>query len=276
MPDPRLDPSRYPERRPLRDYAEPEWQTFNALPPPSAKLGFPATETATATAIGTEVKLATWQKRLGAFALDMAAGLGVAYLAQGVAALLGASGSGMDVVGYSAFFLTWMINRGYLQSRPQGQSLGKWLMSIKVIDPETDQSPGIIRSVAREGVTSIFLLTEALLVPLAADSLFAVFDKEKRQSIHDRAGRTLVVEGEGFDLDEKALAALSEVLDGEALADLKASLKDLADQAQENETIAEITDQVKLLSRQVQRSSQRTRKNLGNWLENIKEKFDNW
>ncbi|MEN9206337.1 MAG: RDD family protein [Thermostichales cyanobacterium SZTDM-1c_bins_54] len=276
MVDPRLDPSRMPERRPLRDYAEPEWQTFNALPPPSAKLGFPVTETATASEIGTQVKLATWQKRLGAFALDMAAGLGVAYLAQGVASLLGVGAASVDVVGYGAFFLTWLINRGYFQSRPRGQSLGKWLMSIKVIDPETDQSPGIVRSVAREGVTSVFLLTEALLVPLAADSLFAIFDKEKRQSIHDRAGRTLVVEGEGFDLDEKALAALQGILDGETISDLKAALKELAEQAQENETIADVTDQVKLLSKRVQQSSQATRKQVGNWLENIKEKLDNW
>ncbi|GAB4214416.1 MAG: hypothetical protein OHK0012_12440 [Synechococcales cyanobacterium] len=276
MPESRPDPSRYPERRPLRDYAEPEWQTFNALPPPSAKLGFPATETSTATQVGTEVKLATWQKRLGAFALDLGAGLGVAYVAQGLASLVGAGAGAVDMVGYATFFTAWMVNRGYFQSRPEGQSLGKWLMSIKVVDPETEQSPHVLRSVAREGVTSIFLLTEALLVPLAADGLFAAFDKEKRQSIHDRAGRTQVVEAEGFDLDDKAIALLKDVIDGETLSDLKETLGDLVEQAQENETVADVSDQVKQVGKQIQRTTQGSRKQVASWLENIKEKLDNW
>jgi hypothetical protein len=73
---------------------------------------------------------------------------------------------------------------------------------------KTEASPHLVRSLAREGVLSLFILTAALLVPLAADGLFAFFDKEKRQSIHDRAGRTLVVESEqGYHLDEKVPAA---------------------------------------------------------------------
>ncbi|MDX2273100.1 MAG: RDD family protein [Cyanobacteriota bacterium] len=289
MTDPKPFPERpkYPPKTEQLDQAE--WQTFSALPPPLPKIGIPQPEVSTppktstqsqAAAVATGVKLATWQKRLGSFALDFGIGLGAAYLAQGVAALFGAGGGAVDMVGYGAFFAAWLANRGYLQSRPEGQSIGKWLLNIKTIDTETEQSPHVIRSVAREGVLSVLILTEALVVPLAADALFALFDKEKRQSLHDRAGRTQVVEAEtGFHLDEKAVKLLQEMVQGEATADVKQALTDLLAQAKRNDTVADLSDQLERLRKEMDQNTRHLRQQSGKqaqtWVDAVKKKLDN-
>lgn len=193
-----------PERRPYRplpkdtrEFASRERQVFEALPPPVQAPAPAPAPVATTDA----PQLAPWRRRVGAFAADFALGLGVSYAAQGLVSLVGGD---VAVIGYAAFFGTWMVNRGYLQSQKPGQSFGKWLFSIKAMDTETEAPPSLVRSVAREGVSSVLILTEALVVPMLADALFATFDPDKRQSLHDRAARTTVVEAEdGFDLDEK-------------------------------------------------------------------------
>ncbi len=294
-------PNRQPERpRPSqrretkpREQAEAQWQTFTALPAPEAKLGFPdqetqarttsaqqtETQTQTQTAIEPQTKVATWRKRVGAFALDFGFGLGVCYLAQGAAALFGAGAESVNMVGYGTFFGTWLVNRGFFQSRPQGQSFGKWLLNIKTIDTETEQSPTLIRSVAREGVTSLFILTEALAIPLIADGLFSVFDKEKRQSLHDRAGRTQVVEAEeGFHLDEKAKQYLQDLTQGDTADDIKAIAADLLEIARRNETVADITDQVSRMGKDLNQNTRSIRQGTGKqvktWVDTVKKKID--
>jgi len=179
------------------------------------------------------------------------------------------------------FFAAWLVNRGYFQSRPAGQSLGKWLLNLKTLDPETEASPHLVRSLAREGVLSLFILTAALLVPLAADGLFAFFDKEKRQSIHDRAGRTLVVESEqGYHLDEKVLRLLQEILEREATEDVKLAARDLLRKAQRNEAVRGLSSQLGRLRQDVGRNTrslrQQTSKQVKSWLASLKEKLDNW
>jgi hypothetical protein len=159
--------------------------------------------------------------------------------------------------------------------------LGKWLLNLKTLDPETEASPHLVRSLAREGVLSLFILTAALLVPLAADGLFAFFDKEKRQSIHDRAGRTLVVESEqGYHLDEKVLRLLQEILEGEATEDVKLAARDLLRKAQRNEAVRGLSSQLGRLRQDVGRNTrslrQQTSKQVKSWLASLKEKLDNW
>lgn len=209
MSEPQRRPLR-PERRDPREFALPEARRpFEALPPPvQAPAPAPAPVAAPTTA-----KLAPWRRRIGAFAADFALGLGVSYVAQGLASAVGGDAA---MMGYMAFFGTWLVNRGYLQSQKPGQSFGKWLFSIKTIDTETEAPPTVVRSVAREGVSSVLILTEALVVPMLADALFAAFDPDKRQSLHDRAVRTTVVEAEeGFDLDEKLVSLWQELTDSE-------------------------------------------------------------
>ncbi|MCF2971067.1 RDD family protein [Synechococcus sp. Nb3U1] len=290
------DPRPYPERpkfpeRPKTDQLDQrssEWQTLSALPTPAplrpVETERPAPQTATApqtAPVETIPKLASWRKRIGAFALDFGVGLGASYLAQGLASLFGANAGAVDMTGYVAFFAVWLVNRGYFQSRPEGQSLGKWLLNIKTLDPETETSPHLIRSLARESVLSLFLLTEALLVPLAADGLFAAFDKEKRQTIHDRAGRTLVVEAEqGYHLDEKAMQFLQGILEGDAAEDVKSAARDLLSQAQRNDTVRDLSKQVQRLGKDMDQNTrslrQQTGKQVKNWVDSVKEKLDNW
>jgi len=259
-----------------------EWQTFSALPPATSLPPVQAEQSARVPQDEeTLPKLAPWGKRVGAFALDFGLGLGVSYLAQGLASLVGADAAAVDMTGYIAFFAAWLVNRGYFQSRPAGQSLGKWLLNLKTLDPETEASPHLVRSLAREGVLSLFILTAALLVPLVADGLFAFFDKEKRQSIHDRAGRTLVVESEqGYHLDEKVLRLLQEILEGEATEDVKLAARDLLRKAQRNEAVRGLSSQLGRLRQDVGRNTrslrQQTSKQVKSWLASLKEKLDNW
>ncbi|MGQ9838781.1 MAG: RDD family protein [Cyanobacteriota bacterium] len=287
------DPRPYPERpkfpeRPKTDQLDQrssEWQTFSALPPPASlrPVERPAPQTTTAPQVApveTIPKLATWRKRIGAFAIDFGLGLGASYVAQGLASLFGAHAGAVDMTGYLTFYAVWLVNRGYFQSRPEGQSLGKWLLNIKTLDPETETSPHLIRSLARESVLSLFLLTEALLVPLAADGLFAVFDKEKRQTIHDRAGRTLVVEAEqGYHLDQKAMQLLQDILEGDAAEDVKSAARDLLRQAQRNDAVRGLSKQVQRLGKDIGQNTrslrQQTGKQVRNWVDFVKEKLDN-
>ncbi|MFS8740818.1 RDD family protein [Synechococcus sp. W65.1] len=282
------DPRPYFERPKTEqlDQSASEWQTFSALPPATSLPPVQAEQSAPQAARvpqdeETLPKLAPWGKRVGAFALDFGLGLGVSYLAQGLASLVGADAAAVDMTGYIAFFAAWLVNRGYFQSRPAGQSLGKWLLNLKTLDPETEASPHLVRSLAREGVLSLFILTAALLVPLAADGLFAFFDKEKRQSIHDRAGRTLVVESEqGYRLDEKVLRLLQEILEGEATEDVKLAARDLLRKAQRNEAVRGLSSQLGRLRQDVGRNTrslrQQTSKQVKSWLASLKEKLDNW
>ncbi|MFS8778013.1 RDD family protein [Synechococcus sp. O70.2] len=278
------DPRPYFERPKTEqlDQSASEWQTFSALPPATSLPPVQAEQSARVPQDEeTLPKLAPWGKRVGAFALDFGLGLGVSYLAQGLASLVGADAAAVDMTGYIAFFAAWLVNRGYFQSRPAGQSLGKWLLNLKTLDPETEASPHLVRSLAREGVLSLFILTAALLVPLAADGLFAFFDKEKRQSIHDRAGRTLVVESEqGYHLDEKVLRLLQEILEGEATEDVKLAARDLLRKAQRNEAVRGLSSQLGRLRQDVGRNTrslrQQTSKQVKSWLASLKEKLDNW
>ncbi len=278
------DPRPYFERPKTEqlDQSASEWQTFSALPPATSLPPVQAEQSARVPQDEeTLPKLAPWGKRVGAFALDFGLGLGVSYLAQGLASLVGADAAAVDMTGYIAFFAAWLVNRGYFQSRPAGQSLGKWLLNLKTLDPETEASPHLVRSLAREGVLSLFILTAALLVPLAADGLFAFFDKEKRQSIHDRAGRTLVVESEqGYRLDEKVLRLLQEILEGEATEDVKLAARDLLRKAQRNEAVRGLPSQLGRLRQDVGRNTrslrQQTSKQVKSWLASLKEKLDNW
>jgi uncharacterized RDD family membrane protein YckC len=278
------DPRPYFERPKTEqlDQSASEWQTFSALPPATSLPPVQAEQSARVPQDEeTLPKLAPWGKRVGAFALDFGLGLGVSYLAQGLASLVGADAAAVDMTGYIAFFAAWLVNRGYFQSRPAGQSLGKWLLNLKTLDPETEASPHLVRSLAREGVLSLFILTAALLVPLAADGLFAFFDKEKRQSIHDRAGRTLVVESDqGYRLDEKVLRLLQEILEGEATEDVKLAARDLLRKAQRNEAVRGLSSQLGRLRQDVGRNTrslrQQTSKQVKSWLASLKEKLDNW
>lgn len=256
-------------RRELQEKTR-EWKTFDALPPPPAELAYSKTETEAAVEAATDANLASLKRRAGAFALDFGLGLGASYALQGLTALFGGGAEAVSMAGYAAFFGSWLVNRGYFQSRPAGQSFGKWLLNIKTVDAQDeDESPTLLRSMARESVSSLLIATEALIVPLAADGLFSVFDKEKRQSLHDRAAGTKVVNcEEGYRLDEKFAEFLQDVEAGDALDTFKDSFGDIVDRAQQDDTVKDVRKNVQGLGRQAS-------KQVRTWVENVQDKLDN-
>lgn len=276
----RPERSSQPQRRDYREFEEKvaERRTFDALPaPPAPRV---ETRTQTDTEAVTDSNLASLKRRAGAFALDFGVGLGAAYVTQGLASLFGAGAEAVSTVGYVSFFAAWLANRGYLQSRPSGQSIGKWLLNLKTIDAETDEAPTLLRSMGREGVSSFLILTESLLVPLGADALFAAFDKEKRQSLHDRAARTKVVNSEeGYKLDEKIQQWLNEGEAGEVVDELRSAAQDILQQAKQNENIGDFSDRASSATRDVQKNvntlGRQAGKQAREWVENMKDKLDN-
>ncbi|MEO0801946.1 MAG: RDD family protein [Cyanobacteria bacterium J06642_2] len=275
----RPERSPQPQRRDYREFEEKvaERRTFDALPaPPAPRVEAPYARPAAESETATDSDLASLKRRAGAFALDFGVGLGAAYVAQGLASLFGAGADAVSTVGYVSFFAAWLANRGYLQSRPSGQSIGKWLVNIKTIDAETDESPTLLRSMAREGVSSFLILTESLLVPLGADALFAAFDKEKRQSLHDRAARTKVVNAEeGYQLDEKIQQWLDEGEAGEVVDELRSAAKDIWQQAKQNENIGDLGSATRDVQKNVNTLGRQAGKQAREWVENMKDKLDN-
>jgi hypothetical protein len=102
------DPRPYFERPKTEqlDQSASEWQTFSALPPATSLPPVQAEQSARVPQDEeTLPKLAPWGKRVGAFALDFGLGLGVSYLAQGLASLVGADAAAVDMTGYNCLFL---------------------------------------------------------------------------------------------------------------------------------------------------------------------------
>jgi len=112
------------------------------------------------------------------------------------------------------FIATWFIFRVFIAARSQGQSFGRWLMSIRVIDADFGKTAGFGAFFKREifvFVCSLFLIktiTSTLIVfawiPFVADAAFAIVDNEKRQAFHDRISSTISIQSrKGFAIDEK-------------------------------------------------------------------------
>jgi hypothetical protein len=102
----------------------------------------------------------------------------------------------------------------FIAARAQGQSFGRWLISIRVIDAEYGKTAGLGAFMKREifvFICSIFLIktiTSTLIVfawiPFVADAAFAIVDNEKRQAFHDRISGTISIQTrKGFAIDEK-------------------------------------------------------------------------
>jgi len=110
--------------------------------------------------------------------------------------------------------VTWFVFRVFIAARSQGQSFGKWLMSIRVVDADFGKTADFGAFIKREifvFTCSIFLIetfTTTFIVfawiPFAADVAFAVVDNEKRQALHDRLSGTISIQSrKGFAVDQK-------------------------------------------------------------------------
>ncbi|MBF2028092.1 MAG: RDD family protein [Oscillatoriales cyanobacterium C42_A2020_001] len=150
---------------------------------------------------------APMDRRVGAFAIDVA----VTALPS---LLLG--GGGLYIL---LFLALWFVSRVLVVTANQGQSLGRWAMDLKVVNPRFRIIPGIVPLMKREAITGIgcvliliglvnlsptngFLLIAP--IPLLVDCSFAFTDSKYRQAFHDRLATTLITQTRrGYSLDLK-------------------------------------------------------------------------
>ncbi len=153
--------------------------------------------------------LATVNQRLGALIIDFLSCWFISELIQSLLSLTSPS-----PLGFVVFAVTWFIFRVLVAARGQGQSFGRWLLSIRVIDAEFGKTAGFAAFFKREifvfvcSLSLIATITSTLIVfawiPFAADAAFAIVDNEKRQAFHDRISSTISIQSrKGFQLDQK-------------------------------------------------------------------------
>ncbi|MBD1925065.1 RDD family protein [Trichocoleus sp. FACHB-90] len=115
------------------------------------------------------------------------------------------------------FIVAWLGLRVLLPAKNKGQSLGRWAMDMKVLDPKFRKTPGLFELSKREGILGLASLLAMiglsigvtnglslllLVTPLAVDFGVAVADAEWQQAFHDRVARTCIVQTRrGFSLD---------------------------------------------------------------------------
>jgi uncharacterized RDD family membrane protein YckC len=134
----------------------------------------------------TGVVLADWWKRLVALIVDNA----LLYVVTTVVALQGTSSAAVTNVRVLTELVLTFLYFGYLNG-VHGQTVGKRLLGIRVVDADTGMPIGLRRGLARYGVVA--LLSMALIVPELIDGLWPLRDP-RRQSWHDRVARSLVID----------------------------------------------------------------------------------
>jgi uncharacterized RDD family membrane protein YckC len=155
-------------------------------------------------------------RRVAAFAIDF-----------GAASLLSTLGGASAVI--PLFLLSWYGLRVILVVKNQGQSLGRWALDMKVLDPKFRSVPGLVELTKREAITgfgSLLLLlslvnlspTNGLIlvapIPLLIDCGLAFLDDEFRQAWHDRIARTVVIQTRrGYSLDIKVKKIVAQLGD---------------------------------------------------------------
>ena len=153
--------------------------------------------------------LASVNQRLGALIIDF---LSCWFISELTLSLLSVASS--SPLRFVTFLVTWFVFRVFIAARAQGQSFGRWLMSIRVIDAEYGKTADFGAFFKREifvFVCSLFLvetITSTLIVfawiPFVADAAFAIVDNEKRQAFHDRISSTISIQSrKGFAIDQK-------------------------------------------------------------------------
>jgi uncharacterized RDD family membrane protein YckC len=130
-------------------------------------------------------------------------------------------------VQWLVFLLGWLAMRVVLVDRNKGQSLGRWALDIKVIDPRLNKIPDLVTLSKREGIAGFAAMLAmfglnlnfsnalsmiVLVSPLVIDCGLALTDEEFNRAFHDRVAETIIVQTQrGFSLDlrlKKLLAQL--------------------------------------------------------------------
>lgn len=114
-------------------------------------------------------------------------------------------------------FILWLVLRVIVVEKNRGQTLGRWLLDIKVIDRRFNRTPGVQELFLRESINGggavlamiginhgfpNFLSIILLSLPMLVDCGLALMDEELSQAFHDRVSKTMVVATKrGFSLD---------------------------------------------------------------------------
>ncbi len=132
------------------------------------------------------VALAPWWKRLVALVVDNA----LLYAVTTLVALQASSSAAVTDLRIVAELALTFLYFGYLNG-VYGQTVGKRLLRIRVVDEDTGLPLGFRRGLARYGVVA--LLSLAFVIPVLIDGLWPLRDA-RRQSWHDKAVRSLVID----------------------------------------------------------------------------------
>ena len=156
-----------------------------------------------------------FQRRAGAFFIDVVTAWFLSVL------------GGNGFVQFLVFVLSWLILRVVVVEKNKGQSLGRWALDMRVIDPQFNSIPDLLTLTKREsiaGVAAAFAISGLnaglgrsltmllLMLPLFIDCGLALGDPEYSQAFHDRVAGTLVIESDrGFSLDLRLKEWLDEI-----------------------------------------------------------------
>ncbi|MEI6429934.1 MAG: RDD family protein [Pseudanabaena sp. ELA607] len=174
--------------------------------------------------------IASLNQRLGALIVDF---LSCWFLAELLQAILTITTSA--TLQFFAFLVMWVIFRVFIAAKAQGQTFGRWLMSVRIVDAQYGRTATVGALFAREAVVficSLILLktiTSTLIVfawiPFVADAALAIADGETRQTIHDRLGGTIAIQSRrGFALPTKITNFLNQA--GEKAAEFYGDRED--------------------------------------------------
>ena len=140
-------------------------------------------------------QLAGWPTRVGASLLDSlilviptVAGIVASLVIDGDQDELGTGGGIALGAGFLVAFLIWVWNRIVRQGRT-GQSFGKKLTGLKIVDAQTGQLIGIGKNLGREVLAQIF---NQLCIVGFLNVLWPLWD-DKQQTWHDKIVSDLVI-----------------------------------------------------------------------------------
>jgi len=88
------------------------------------------------------------------------------------------------------YLLIMLVIQGYLIAK-SGQSIGKKLTKIKIVDAETGEKTSLMRAFTIRSVFFIFL--NIIFMPLSTIIDWAFGLGKKRQTVHDKLAKTQVV-----------------------------------------------------------------------------------
>jgi uncharacterized RDD family membrane protein YckC len=145
-------------------------------------------------------------RRIGAFAADFMAVWIISVPFTGAGWLQGL-----------VFCFSWIILRVILPANNRGQSPGRWLFDLKVLEARANRIPTLLNLMQRESVAGLaaLLLAAGLgigltngitlvmcITPLMVDGAIAFGDSDYRQAGHDRLAATIIAQTQrGFSLD---------------------------------------------------------------------------